>query len=126
MYYRIKHRFEAKLLLDEMRETGKDVFVGDRILEEIAVLDDSYNDIEKRGGRNRWDYGGYILFFPDVQSYEKGVVELWDFYNINPTEYEYADYLGDSVTADQKWIEKLFLLGSDDSLLLIYPQEADK
>ena len=124
MYYRIKHRFEAKLLLDEMRENNQNVFVGDRILEQIGILDDSYNVEGKRGGRNRWDYGGYVLFFPDIASYEKDIVELWDFYNLNPTEYEYADYIGDSMTENVQWVEKLFLLGSDDSLLLIYPQEA--
>ena len=80
---------------------------------------------DKRGGRNRDDYGGYVLFFPDKKSYEKAAVEIWDFYNINPTEYEYADYIGDSQTSDTQWIEKLYLMGSDDSLLLVYPQEEE-
>ena len=126
MYYRIKHRFEAKLLLGEMREKGKQVFVGDRILEQASVIDDNYNDSQKCGGRNRWDYGGYVLFFPDEESYERAAVEIWDFYNIDPTMYEYADFVGDSEMTETQWIEKLFLLGSDDSLLLIYPRRADK
>ena len=126
MYYRIKHRFEAKLLLDEMREAGRDVFVGDRILEQAGILDDSYNITGKVGGRNRSDYGGYVLFFPDEKSYEKDVVELWDYYHIDPTAYEYADYIGDSMTSEIQWIEKLFLIGSDDSLLLIYPKRSSQ
>ena len=126
MYYRIKHRFEAKLLLDEMRENGNCVFVGDRILEQAGVLDDSYNDSGKRGGRNRWDYGGYVLFFPNEESYEKAIVDIWDFYNIEPTQYEYADFVGDTEMDEVQWIEKLFLLGSDDSLLLIYPRRTGK
>ena len=68
----------------------------------------------------------YVLFFPDEDSYEKAIVDIWDFYNIEPTLYEYAEFVGDSETDEVQWIEKLFLLGSDDSLLLIYPQRADK
>ncbi len=122
MYYRIKHRYESRLLLEEMRAMGKAVFVGDRILEQVGILDDNYNYAEKTGGRDRCDYGGYILFFPSEKCYEDCVVDIWDFYNIDPTQYEYADYIGDSQFSDVKWIEKLYLLGSDDSLLLVYPQ----
>ena len=83
-----------------------------------------YNDSGKRGGRNH--YGGYVLFFPNEESYEKAIVDIWDFYNIEPTQYEYADFVGDTEMDEVQWIEKLFLLGSDDSLLLIYPRRADK
>ena len=121
MYQRIKNRLDAKILLEEMRTQGKNVFVGDRILELAGVLDDAYG--AKRGA---YDMGGYILYFPDAQTYENTVVDVWNFYNIEPRMYEYMEYIGESEFSDIQWIEKLFLLSSDDSLVLIYPQEAGK
>lgn len=119
MYQRIKNRLDAKFLLADMRAQGKNVFVGDRILELAGVLDDAY-------GRNRkaHDMGGYILYFPDAQTYEDTVVDIWEFYNIEPTLYEYMEYIGESESSDIQWVEKLFLLSSDDSLVLVYPQES--
>ncbi len=119
MYQRIKNRLDAKFLLADMREQGKDVFVGDRILELAGVLDDAYG-----GNRKAHDMGGYILYFPDAQTYENTVVDIWEFYNIEPTLYEYMEYIGESESNDIHWVEKLFLLSSDDSLVLVYPQEA--
>lgn len=119
MYQRIKNRLDAKFLLADMREQGKDVFVGDRILELAGVLDDAYG-----GNRKAHDMGGYILYFPDAQTYENTVVDIWEFYNIEPTLYEYMEYIGESESSDIQWVEKLFLLSSDDSLVLVYPQES--
>lgn len=121
MYQRIKNRLDAEFLLKEMRAQGKEVFVGDRILELAGVLDDSYG-----ANRKAHDMGGYILYFPDSKSYEDMAVDIWEFYNIEPTLYEYVEYIGESKDSDIQWIEKLFLLSSDDSLVFIYPQEAGK
>lgn len=119
MYQRIKNRLDAKFLLADMRAQGKNVFVGDRILELAGVLDDAYG-----GNRKAHDMGGYILYFPDAQTYEDTVVDIWEFYNIEPTLYEYMEYIGESESNDTQWVEKLFLLSSDDSLVLVYPQKA--
>lgn len=121
MYRRIKNKLDAKFLLAEMRAQGKNVFVGDRILELAGVLDDAYGE-----NRKAHDMGGYILYFPDVQTYEDTVVDIWEFYNIEPTLYEYMEYIGDSEFSDIQWVEKLFLLSSDDSLVLVYPKEAGR
>ena len=119
MYQRIKNRLDAKFLLEEMRAQGNHVFVGERILELAGVLDDSYG-----ADRKACDMGGYILYFPDAQTYEDTVVDIWEFYNIEPTLYEYMEYIGESESNDTQWVEKLFLLSSDDSLVLVYPQKA--
>ncbi len=119
MYYRIKNRLDAKFLLEDMRETGENVFVADRIMELVGILDDAYG-----AGRRARDMGGYILFFPDVDTYEKTIVDIWEFYHIEPREFEYAEYIGESEYSDIQWVEKLFLLSSDDSLVLVYPQMA--
>lgn len=121
MYQRIKNRLDAKFLLEEMRSQEKNVFVGDRILELAGILDDAYG-----AQRKVYDMGGYILYFPDTQTYEDTIVDIWEFYNIEPTMYEYMEYVGESEFSNIKWIEKLFLLSSDDCLVLIYPQETDK
>lgn len=119
MYQRIKNRLDAKFLLADMRAQDKNVFVGDRILELAGVLDDAYG-----GNRKAHDMGGYILYFPDAQTYEDTVVDIWEFYNIEPTLYEYMEYIGESESSNIQWVEKLFLLSSDDSLVLVYPQES--
>lgn len=121
MYQRIKNRLDAKFLLEEMRAQGKNVFVGERIMELTGILDDAYG-----AKRKAHDMGGYILYFPDAQTYEDTVVDVWEFYNIEPTMYEYMEYIGESESNNIQWVEKLFLLSSDDSLVLIYPQGADK
>ena len=123
MYYRIMHAFEAKLLLKEMANSGINKNVGYEILEQATILDSNYNRHDKRGGRNRNDFGGYVLFFPDEQSYEAGIVEIWDHYKISPELYEYADYIVGTETEHTQWIEKLYLINSDEGLVLIYPQE---
>ncbi len=121
MYQRIKNRLDAGFLLEEMRIQGKDAFVGERIVELAGVLDDAYG-----AGRKANDMGGYILYFPDAQTYEDTVVDVWEFYHIEPTMYEYMECIGESASGNIQWIEKLFLLSSDDSLVLVYPQEAGK
>jgi hypothetical protein len=118
MYYRIQNRLDARLLLADMRKRGQDVPIGDRILELAGTLDDAYGKDRKSTGM-----GGYILYFPDSETYENTIVEVWDFYHIEPREFEYQEYIGDTELNDVKWIEKLFLLSSDDSLVLVYPQK---
>lgn len=80
-----------------MRAQDKNVFVGDRILELAGVLDDAYG-----GNRKAHDMGGYILYFPDAQTYEDTVVDIWEFYNIEPTLYEYMEYIGESESSGWK------------------------
>lgn len=119
MYYRIKNRLDAKFLLEDMRETGENVFVADRIMELVGILDDAYG-----AGRKAHDMGGYILFFPDADTYERTAVDIWEFYNLEPRGFEYMECIGESEFNDIQWVEKLFLLSSDDSLVLVYPQES--
>lgn len=121
MYYRIKNRLDAKFLLDDMRESGKNVSVADRIMELAGIIDDAYG-----AGRKAYDMGGYVMFFPDVDTYEKTIVDIWEFYNIEPREFEYAEYIGEPEFSGIQWVEKLFQLSSDDSLVLVYPQTAQK
>lgn len=118
MYQRIKNRLDARLLLKEMKAKRKNIFVGERILELAGILDEAYGEERKSK-----DMGGYILYFPDTQTYKDNVEEIWKFYNIQPNLYEYRECIGERELCSIQWIEKLFLLSSDDSLVMIYPQE---
>ena len=120
MYQRIKNRRDAKVLLNEMITQEKNMEVGERILELVGVLDDAYGT-----GRTSKDMGGYILYFPDIESYENSIEDIEEFYNIEPEMYEYMERVGENKSESIQWIEKLFLLSSDDSLVLIYPQEVE-
>lgn len=121
MYYRIKNRLDAKFLLEDMRESEKDVLIAGRIMELAGMIDDAYG-----AGRKAHDMGGYILYFPDTETYERTIVDIWEFYHIEPRQFEYAEYIGETEPSDIQWVEKLFQLSSDDSLVLVYPQIAQK
>lgn len=117
MYYRIKNKLDAKFIMKKIYLEGENFDVANRIVELIEILDGAYGE-----NRKAFDMGGYILFFPDHNTYEKTIVDIWEFYHIEPTGYEYMDYIGDINQNGVKWIEKLFQLSSDDSLVLIYPE----
>lgn len=85
-----------------------------RVREQINILDEAYGST--RGSR---DMGGYILFFSDKASYDENIDELLAFYNINKDLYEYSDCINEG--QDIKWMEELYMLGSDDALVLIHP-----
>lgn len=121
MYYRIKNRLDAKFLLEDMRKSEKDVLIAGRIMELAGMIDDAYG-----AGRKAHDMGGYILYFPDTETYERTIVDIWEFYHIEPRQFEYAEYIGETELSDIQWVEKLFQLSSDDSLVLVYPQIAQK
>ena len=75
--------------------------VADRIVELIEILDGAYGE-----SRKVFDMSGYILFFPDHNTYEKTIVDIWEFCHIEPTGYDYMDYIGDINQNGVKWIEK--------------------
>ena len=121
MYYRIKNQLDAEILSEEILRTRYyPKLIADRVVEITNILDDSY-------GANRGAYamGGYVLLFPDEQNYSINVNRILGFYHLGIDEYEYTERVGETVLDDGKiWKEELYLLGSDDSLVLIHPKEA--
>ena len=63
--------------------------------------------------------GGYILFFNDKTSYEENIEEILEFYKLDKDLYEYSDCISEG--QDVRWIEELYMLASDDALILIHP-----
>lgn len=119
MYYRIKNRLDADIVSADILSaySGRKI-VADRIIEAIDILDDAYGS-----HRGAHAMGGYILYFPDSNSYNRDIQRICDFYKFIPDGYEYTDVLGMDEKEGVEWHEELFLLSSDDSLVLIHPQE---
>lgn len=97
---------------------SKDVpqIVIDRMGEVIKTFDDNYG-----AERSCFDYGGYVLYFPNEQTYQENISDIFSFYHINMEDFEYSDTIGKG--EGKEWHETLYLLSSDDGLVLIYPQE---
>lgn len=121
MYYRIKNSLDAKMLAEEINRDLKEHIVADRIIERIAVLDDAY-------GKHRPPYamGGYVLFFTNEKDYNKMIGEISKFYNISLNEYEYSEIIGEKLIGNTEWWEELFMLSSDDALVMIHPKEVNR
>ena len=117
MYYRIKNRLDAECMSRFLIEQSKNNQVlADRIVCIAKMLDDAYGET-----REAHAMGGYILLFPNEEAYADVIHNVMDFYGLNADLYEYADVIDNR--DGQEWQEKLFLLSSDDALVLIYPRE---
>lgn len=117
MYQRIMNKLDVDIWSRTVKGEIDDVIIN-RVKEQIEVLDNAYGS---HRGKN--DMGGYILFFSDSKAYENSVDEIVDFYNIDKDLFEYSDCIFEDSKRRCKWIEKLYLLGSDDAIVLFYPKE---
>ena len=63
--------------------------------------------------------GGYILFFDDMASYDENIDEILAFYKIDKDLYEYSGCISEGQGIS--WMEELYMLGSDDALVMIHP-----
>lgn len=103
-----------------MREALKaerlDSAVINRIDKIVGILDMNYG-----GCRGSSDMGGYILLFTDRQTYEKNIMKIMDFYHLDKELYEYSNKLGSEGNDMAEWQEELYLLSSDDALVIIHP-----
>lgn len=117
MYYRIKNIIDADILAEEITSKNQSMEnVINRLHEVIQTLDDAY-------GTNRHSsaMGGYVLFFTDNASYRASIERILRHHNTEMENYEYSDVIATS--NNFKWNEVLYLLSSDDSLVMIYPSE---
>lgn len=114
MYYRIKNTIDAQILAENFSEEKQ--VIGNRIKEIADMLDGSYGSERKSSS-----YGGYILYFPTESLYNAYADRVLDFYNLDKDMYEYTEVIGEKAIDGIMWHEELFLLSSDDSLVLIHP-----
>lgn len=121
MYQRIMNELDVDILAEELEEKGTDKAVISRLKELVTILDRNYGLC-----RGTADMGGYILFFEDIQDYQKYFERIISFYHLDRDLHEYAEVITDSKQSVTRWHEKLYLLSSDDSLVFIYPCETEE
>lgn len=118
MYRRIKNELDMTLLEDELRTLGVDNIVLDRMREIIFTLDDAYKT--NRGSR---DMGGYIFFFDNEENYKNALPQILEFHNLRMEDYEYSEIINNNIEQGAWW-EELYLLSSDDAIVLVHPKGA--
>lgn len=116
MYLRIKNKMDAEIMREALKAERLDGAVINRIDKIVGVLDTNYG-----GCRGSYDMGGYILLFTDRQTYEKNIMKIMEFYHLNKELYEYSNKLGSEGNDMAEWQEELYLLSSDDALVIIHP-----
>lgn len=119
MYHRIKNRLDMEIIRDFLETEQTEPTVVSRMDELISILDGAYG-----GCRGASDMGGYILFFTDLQTYEKYISKIMEFYHLDKELFEYSEQIGNATDSKVQWQEELYLLSSDDSLVLIHPRES--
>lgn len=118
MYRRIMNKLDADMWQKKVQGTISDDVIG-RVREQINILDEAYGST-----RGSHDMGGYIHFFDDKASYDENIDEILAFYNIDKDLYEYSDCISEG--QGTSWMEELYMLGSDDALVLIHPYTNEK
>jgi hypothetical protein len=70
--------------------------------------------------------GGFVLYFPTEEVYETYINKIFDFYNIVPDRYEYKDSVGEDTEQTGKLFQEvLYMVGSDDAIVLVHPVKQD-
>lgn len=114
MYYRIKNRLDVDALTDVICQNFSECLF-ERIQEIISVLDNAYG-----AGRGSSAMGGYLFLFPSCNDFEKLIEKIISFYGLKQDLYEFEETLTNE--NDLVWKERLYLLSSDDSLVLVFPE----
>ncbi len=118
MYQRIMNRLDAELFTEELQKGNIDGIVAERMMELAGMLDDRYGVC-----RGSSDMGGYILFFHDSRDYGKCYPHIMAFYHLDGELFEYSERINENTEAGVEWWEELYLLSSEDALVLIHPKE---
>ena len=108
MYQRIMNDLDIKNMIK-----APDVVCG-RIGEITGILNKAYGNNRKPS-----DNGGYVLFFPTVKDVEASLESVMKYYKIDSDIAEYREVYE---TEENDWIEELYLLSSEDALVLFYPK----
>lgn len=121
-YFRIMNQLDGKMLCEDVLNNIKNASVRNKLTERIFeitnTLDDNYGD-----DRNSYSMGGYILFFEETESYEKWIDNIFELYHISSDLAEYHDTIVTTEENETVWNEILFMLSSDDGLIIIYPEK---
>ena len=115
MYQRIKNKSDLEIMKKSLKAEKVEDAVLKRIEELVEVLDREYGCC-----RGSSDMGGYVLLFTERETYECYFSKLMECYHLEKNLSEYTERI--SGTEDGRaWQEELYLLSSDDALVLVYP-----
>ncbi len=116
MYLRLKNKPDLEGFRGFFEEQGKK-FLYDKMMEDIEMLDDAYGV-----GRQSYSMGGYLLYFPTEEDYKTSLSTLAKVYYFDPWIYEFDDSIWEEQNVGYVWKRRLYLLSSDDALVMIYPK----
>jgi len=108
MYQRIMNDLDMKNMIKAPK------VISGRIGEITDILNKAYGNNRKPS-----DNGGYALFFPTVKDVEESLESVMKYYKIDSDIAEYREVYK---TEENDWIEELYLLSSEDALVLFYPK----
>ena len=120
MYYRLMNRLDYESLQEDMREDNPLKKVSDRIEEIIDTLDDNYG-----AQRNSKAMGGYLLLFQSEENYEELKMQILSFYQLDIKDYEYSETLIEDKEYNVEWWEELYMLSSDDAIVIMHPRSKE-
>ena len=120
MYYRLMNRLDYESLQEDMREDNPLKKVSDRIEEIIDTLDDNYG-----AQRNSKAMGGYLLLFQSEENYEELKMQILSFYQLDINDYEYSETLIEDKEYNVEWWEELYMLSSDDAIVIMHPRSKE-
>ena len=120
MYLRLKNKPDLEGFSVLFEQHGKKPLY-ELMMEDIEVLDTAYGV-----GRQSYSMGGYLLYFPTENDYQTSLNTLAEVYHFDPWIYEFDDLLWEEPNTDYVWKRRLYMLSSDDALLMIYPELTSK
>ena len=120
MYYRLKNRLDYESLKEDIGEDNSLKIVSDRIEEIIDTLDDNYGT-----HRNSKAMGGYLLLFQSEENYEELKMQILSFYHLDIEDYEYSETLIEDKEYTVEWWEELYMLSSDDAIVIMHPRSKE-
>lgn len=118
MYQRIMNSLDAELFMKDLERERVDNAVGKRIKELTAIMDGQYGRY-----RGSFDMGGYLLFFHDSKTYDECYPHIMQFYHLNKELFEYSEKISTNSESGMEWWEELYLISSEDALILLHPKE---
>ena len=120
MYLRFKNKLDLEGFSRLFEEHGKKPLY-ELMKEDIEVLDAAYGE-----GRPSYFMGGYLFYFPTENDFETSLDALAEVYRFDPWIDEFDDFLWEEPNTGCVWKRRLYILSSDDALLMIYPELASK
>lgn len=90
----------------------------ERIREIVMVLEESYG-----AERKACAMGGFVIFFPSISDWKKDYGKVLDYHHLKMANKEYKEPIMEETRC---WTEELFLVSSEDSLVLIMEDDTER